>query len=290
MPELLQPHAPMPFIVGVGRSGTTLLRLMLDSHPDMAVPPEFNWLEPVLLDLQKAKPDPGLIYRKIIQSQSWQDLGIPNTKLKQLAETHLEEGPEPFLRAIYQTYSHRVGKSRVGDKTPKNLLRMSQISHWIPEAYFIHIIRDCRDVVYSWKNVWIGENSTVTALARMWCEQLEAAERQKSGLPYYTEIRYEDLIRFPQKTLSDLCEKIQLDMHDKQLSYFTRTSDRLTELKAMKHHRVISAQERQEMFAQVYQAPNPARIGRWKQGLSTAEVEQILDISAPKLLSLGYEI
>src|SRR5947207_13021648 len=81
-------HAPAPFVVGVPRSGTTLLRLMLDAHPQLAIPPETHFL-PGLLCPRMALP--GLVLgqrlgghamrelflRKITAYSTWNDLHLP---------------------------------------------------------------------------------------------------------------------------------------------------------------------------------------------------------------------
>lgn len=57
---MLEPTAPAPFIVGVGRSGTTLLRLMLDAHPDLAIPAETHFV-PALIHVAEETQDPQAI-------------------------------------------------------------------------------------------------------------------------------------------------------------------------------------------------------------------------------------
>ena len=79
-------HKPMPFIVGAARSGTTLLRLMLDAHPECTIPPETHFIP----DLAKAgETGNGLLtslYNIIVTSERWSDFHIPETLLRSSLE------------------------------------------------------------------------------------------------------------------------------------------------------------------------------------------------------------
>src|SRR5688500_2115287 len=113
---------PMPIIVGAPRSGTTLLRFMLDAHPDLAIPPETAFLTvgPTL----KGKGDKlrERFFHAVTNypeaSPAWPDFEIPADKFRSaLDEIEPFEVSEGF-RAFYRLYAARFGKSRWGDKTP----------------------------------------------------------------------------------------------------------------------------------------------------------------------------
>lgn len=279
--------APVPFIVGVGRSGTTLLRLMLDAHPQLAIPPEFNWLEPVLPDLQQEDADPQAIADKIVATQSWPDLDISETRLRALLEA-VPPGKDPshFLRGIYADYAARFGKLRFGDKTPKNLQRMAWQQTAFPEARFIHIIRDGRDVALSAKDVFFGERAAFPNLLKSWRDQIFRARKQSAQLNHYLEIRYEDLVTDTQTVLERVCAFIELDLDPAMLNYHRTAPDRLAELKDMQHHRPVPAEERRRMFALTSQPPSETRIGRWKHQLTEEQKAEALELAGRMLNSL----
>src|SRR5689334_11583142 len=107
--------APAPFIVGVGRSGTTLLRLMLDAHHDLAIPPETHFL-PALLALGE-RTSPRAAMEVMTRSDTWPNMGMTSDGL-----AHIFEGAESLsaaqaARAFFHLYSARFGKTRWGDKT-----------------------------------------------------------------------------------------------------------------------------------------------------------------------------
>jgi hypothetical protein len=74
-------HPPMPFVVGLGRSGTTLLRLMLDAHPEMAVPPETGFIPRVVhLEGERLR---NRFFRVMTRQPAWPDYGIPDEAFRQ---------------------------------------------------------------------------------------------------------------------------------------------------------------------------------------------------------------
>src|SRR5437763_677825 len=107
-------HAPAPFVIGVSRSGTTLLRLMLDAHPDLAIPPETYFLYKTMRDWTRA-PDARTAFLEVLTShRRWTAFHIDGAALEErldrLDTFNLGDG----LRAFYTLYSERFGKSRWG--------------------------------------------------------------------------------------------------------------------------------------------------------------------------------
>src|SRR5690606_16718789 len=133
-----------PFIVGVARSGTTLLRLMLDAHPDLAIPPETHFVPRLVKEIERGA-GPAEAHAFVTGHQRWPDWGLDADELRARFESL-----EPFtageaLRAFFGLYAERQGKPRWGDKSPTHLKRMARIHGALPEARFLHVIRDGRD-------------------------------------------------------------------------------------------------------------------------------------------------
>ncbi len=141
----------MPFIVGSPRSGTTLLRFMLAAHSDLAIPPETGF--PAISQVTRRRADlgPEALLRIITDfpasAPAWSDFGIPEEALRrallELNPFSVAEG----IRSFYQLYAARHGKRRAGDKTPSHGQAMIAIERLLPEAAFIHLIRDGRDLL-----------------------------------------------------------------------------------------------------------------------------------------------
>jgi hypothetical protein len=150
-------HAPFPCIVGVPRSGTTLLRLMLDAHPQFAIPPETGFLP------RAARLSPPLFLRTRLfdllthfprSAPNWADFHMDASEFQQalwqIRPFTVAEG----VRAFYRLYAQHHRKTRSGDKTPLYALEMPAIRRLLPEARFIHVIRDGRDVALSLRKTW----------------------------------------------------------------------------------------------------------------------------------------
>jgi hypothetical protein len=123
---------PAPFIVGAERSGTTLLRLMLDAHPDLAVPPETHFIARTAEACQDASDPRQAFLETVTSHRRWGDFRIQGDLLAQRISTI-----EPFdlsaaLRAFYELYAERLGKPRWGDKTPNYVHRMTLIQGLLP--------------------------------------------------------------------------------------------------------------------------------------------------------------
>ena len=133
---------PFPFVVACSRSGTTLLRAMLDSHPELAIPPESHFLAALLRE--PLTPSEFLSFLETHERFIAWDLPIEDVR-----QAFLDDGVSDkasAVRALYASYARRQGKPRWGDKTPGYVRRIRELSELLPEAKFIHLIRDGRDV------------------------------------------------------------------------------------------------------------------------------------------------
>jgi hypothetical protein len=285
-------RTPAPFIVGAGRSGTTLLRLMLDAHPDVAIPSETNFLPSVARRCARSE-DPWAAFAANVTSRTrWPDFHVNADALRERV-AHIR----PFdlgdaLRAFYALYAERFGKSRWGDKTPRYAGHLTAVARVLPEAHFLHVIRDGRDVALSHRDLWFGPRSAGEA-AHWWKATIEATRTQALEVGFYREVRYEDLVLDTERTLRAVCEFIDLAWDGAMLGYHRRAAERVGELTAdvpaPNGSGVVSAQRRREIFAMTARPPDPSRIGRWRTEMSAAEVRQFDAAAGEMLESLGYE-
>ncbi|MGH2597658.1 MAG: sulfotransferase family protein [Actinomycetota bacterium] len=220
-----QVDAPFPFIVGRNRSGTTLLRAMFDSHPEMAVPHESHLIVPVLKNRRRYETHAGvdidLFARdaRMTWSQRW---GCPEDELRTILAKAEPTTVQGCLRAMFGAYAARQGKARYGEKTPVNALHLAFLASQFPEARFIHIVRDGRDVAMSWRALHPG--SSIGRSAILWKRFVEDARRDAArlGIARYREISFEQLTEEPQATLQDLCVFVDLAFDPMMLQYFER--------------------------------------------------------------------
>jgi hypothetical protein len=289
-------HSVMPFVIGASRSGTTLLRMMLDSHPQMAIPPETGFLlaGPKL----KAKGDQlrkdfaHAIMNFPEEMPAWPDFSISAEDLEyalsEIIPFNLSEG----YRAFYRLYANRFGKNRWGDKTPMYCLHMDTIRSILPETKFIHIIRDGRDTALSLRNQWFSPGPDIEALAAQWQRRVQAARFAGLGHPDYLEIRFEELIANTRETLQKICVFIDLDFNEEMLDYPSRAPRRIDEHQGRNDHEgkvLISKSDRFKQQWRSTQPPDPACISAWKSGLTPDEQERFKRVAGDLLKSLGYE-
>ena len=167
---------PAPFVVGVGRSGTTLLRLMLDSHPELAIPPETHFL-PELIDRAATGADGQALADVIAGARTWGDFGLDERDLRARVEA-AEPNAGSVARAFYSLYAERQGKPRWGDKTPIYVKHMRKIGGELGEARFVHLIRDGRDVALSRRRRGMGAGKPMANTAELWRKRIELARGQ----------------------------------------------------------------------------------------------------------------
>ena len=283
---------PMPFVVGVARSGTTLLRLMLDAHPELAIPHETHFI-PVVLREPPREPDASRerFLELLTGFPTWEDLKTP-------AELLREEllWVEPFdvrdgLRAFYRLYARSRGKARWGDKTPSYLQHIPAIHAALPEARFIHILRDGRDVAVSLRPLWFSPGESMETQADYWARQIVEARAQALGRPFYLEVRYEDLIADPVRELRRICGFLDLPYHPAMAEYHRTARLRLEEAETRRAHDggvIITKEERLHIQRFTSQPPEPSRVGRWKTELTPEMVAAYEEVAGELLDELGY--
>ncbi len=210
---------PSLFVVGAARSGTELLRRILDAHPEIAITPESHWIARyakagLVVD---GKVTPELVER--LERSYWFGLlEIGPAELRALVETRASWAYAELVSALFDLYGSRAGKPVVGDKTPSYVRSIGLLHRLFADARFVHIIRDGRDVTLSILD-WpkgsrvVGRFSTwaddpVTTSALWWEWSLRRAREAASKLPprLYYEIRYESVIGEPEQAVTALCE------------------------------------------------------------------------------------
>lgn len=282
---------PFPIVVGVGRSGTTLLRLMIDAHPEIAITPETHWLRKALRQLTSDPSAFGQARNLIEADPSWPDMGFSQSDLDGIWQQYDMSKPMDTIRKIYRAYAERRGASRSGDKTPLHGLAMHEIASALPEAHFIHIIRDGRDVAVSYRDLWFGPGTDSREAAIFWMWRIREMRQQAQFVPNYLEIRYEELIRAPERTLRIIADFISLPFDQRQLQAHLSAENRLKELRDVtRNGKIISSVQRRSIHALTSKQPDEGRIGRWKQEMAKDEIELFQGVAGNMLLDLGYEL
>ncbi len=289
---------PAPFVVGVGRSGTTLLRLMLDAHPQMAIPPETHFFDSVLEASGRLRFGPEQALSAITEDEHrrWNDFGLGQDELLDRFETIRRFNAPDALRAFYELYAEKQGKERWGDKTPPYVKTMRRIKRVLPEARFIHVIRDGRDVALSNNKRVIerGHREAVPAArsARRWKRRIEKARADGPHLGEYIEIRYEDLVSDTEPALRTVCDFIDLDFDEVMLRYHETAAERLAEMAGAMPARdgrpERDAGERLKAHALATKPPTKERIEVWREDMSADDQAEFERVAGDLLDDLGY--
>jgi len=130
------------------------------------------------------------------------------------------------VRLVFSLYAQMSGKPRYGDKTPRYVLYLPQLANLFPEARFVHIIRDGRDVTLSLLEKDWGANNVIEG-ALFWKQRVEAGREagRSLGPDRYREIRYERLMDDPEDIVRSVCEFIELPFDPVMLRYYERPRD-----------------------------------------------------------------
>jgi hypothetical protein len=157
---------------------------MLDSHPEIAIPPETGFLT---LAPKLSGRGPKLrerFFREIIgypeAIPNWPDFEIPEKTfwgaLSEINPFNIADG----YRAFYRLYAARFGKPRWGDKTPLYCMELKLIRRLLPEARVIHVIRDGRDAALSLRKMWFSPGPEIETQAAYWRSCVLAARRLRA--------------------------------------------------------------------------------------------------------------
>ena len=214
---------------------------MLDAHPELAIPPETHFVPDAdqgARQIRKQRPQADgrrADRRSLIDNRPWADFGLDDELLRErMAERRgRHQTPGAALRAFFELYAERQGKPRWGDKTPAYMLSIQRIGRTLPEARFIHLIRDGRDVALSQRR-WRERAGAGTARSRPGRRSGSAirksASRADRGREHYVEARYEDLVSDPEPTLRRICDALELEFEPAMLNYHERAAERLQEM------------------------------------------------------------
>ena len=117
--EIVGDQTAAPFIVGVGRSGTTLLRMMLDAHPQLAIPPETHFIPEVANACRKPREDSRAAFiHVLLSSRWWTDFQLDADEFRKRINALAPFEIGPALRAFYRLYAGDSGKHAGATKRP----------------------------------------------------------------------------------------------------------------------------------------------------------------------------
>jgi hypothetical protein len=262
---------------------------MLDSHPEVAIPGETHFLFDFIQPAANETVSASTFYERIVGHFTWRDFDLEAAAFREAIERIQPFSVSEGLRSFYRMYANRFAKGRWGEKTPDYGSVMPEIEALLPEAHFIHIIRDGRDVTVSKRNLWFGAGNTVEEQAKDWIRSVQDSRVKGRVCRNFLEIRYEDLVRSPEKTLRRICDFLALPYSEAMLAYHQTAGERLAELKGWPE-RAVTAEQFRWLHAKTNQPLACDRIGRWQTELRPEEVATFEAIAGDMLAASGYAV
>ena len=267
--------APPLIVLGVRRSGTTLLRVMLDRSAELAIPDE-SYFIPQLADRHRGPVEPRAFLDDLRRLPTVREWGINVAGVT----ARLEPGSSPgaAIAAVYLEYAAQHGKQRWGDKTPMYMQHLPTLERLFPDALYVHLIRDGRDAAISFLQMpagivtrtW-GHPEDVAGFACQWRTEVAAAQAlgRRVG-PRYFEVRYEELVAEPEGELRRVCVHAGLAFEPSMLGYAADAD--------------VSAKPHQQSLSR---PPTPG-LRDWRTEMSEADVRAFDAVAGDLLAELGY--
>jgi hypothetical protein len=268
---------PPVIVLGVGRSGTTLLRVMLDRNSELAIPYESFFVTPLAHrhgrrpQLDDFLEDLGRFY----QLYEW---GISPDDVRPRLREGMTTGEA--IAAVFEVYAEHEGKQRWGDKTPLYMQHLPLLERLFPDAIWIHLVRDGRDAALSFLELPAGFSGKTWALPRTaaqfaarWRTEILSARRLGSHVGgRYLELRYEDLVAEPERELRRICEHASLHWEATMLDHTG-----VSKVAEIPEHRNIAL------------PPTPG-LRDWRSQMKREDALAFEQVAGDILRSSGYEV
>lgn len=280
---------PPFFILGNPRSGTSLLRVLVSGHPSLIVPPECGFIVWLEAEFNSFKGDPNTLKRfveQLILSRKFETWGLQkNVLLSYLSELSPKSYTE-LVSGVYHLYAQEQQKTTIkrwGDKNNWYVRHGADLKRLFPQASFIHLIRDGRDVACSYleltKKTTLSKyapklSSDLYEIGKEWGDNNDKiAEdlREDNVLRVY----YEDVVRQPLDTLNKIFTFLQVSTY--------------AELDNSGHYKNLDEPEDFLAWKEKLRQPiSTVSVGRFKTDLSQTNIKSFINGAGDRLQKFGY--
>ncbi|WP_215607695.1 sulfotransferase family protein [Leptothoe spongobia] len=278
---MVNPSERPIFVVGMPRSGTTLLTTMLSAHPHIAISPESHFLTywiPTYRHLKVENTDDFQQFWQLLSQSkrfSYFDIDADKTLATILAKG--SPNPATIFAGWLETYAERCHKPRWGEKTPLHYQHLEQLLTWFPKAQVIWMLRDPRAVTASLlKMTWASNYTHIHA--EQWYRSTQLYERNWHSDPRIKLLRYEDLVQQPDQTLEGIFQFLGEDYPKGLLAQRSTQTMPIVNREgwALSH------------LNQALQPVETTAIDRWKQQLSPNHVAIVNSLTNRLQQRYGY--
>ena len=286
-------QTPMFFIVGRPRTGSTLLRTLMDAHPNITIPVEW----PLLMALHKRfghirhwdAPMLEEFYQGLFQPLRFSYWNIGNWPAINFEDLHADlfccNGENSFgtlLKVVYSHYHSFFGKKEImlfGDKNPVYSNQAAQLAKIFPEAKFIHLTRDYRDNIVSMLDVDF-EMPNIALLAYRWKYSYRAIQKVAGhNRDRFLRIRYEDLVTDPKAWVQEVCRFLDIPFESSVLEFQNKKPE---------IEKQYPREFTEKYFSSLFKPIDPAKTGIYKTRLTKRQIH-IADMIVGKVADdAGY--
>lgn len=268
------------FLLGCSRSGTTLLQTLIDSHPNIAIPPEshvyvrFGRIAGTYGDLRESRNRRRLIAALLRDApiKQWR-LGVTVDEIDARLRRRNFVG---IVETLFEFYAAQQGARRWGDKTPEHIRHLREIRRDFPGARLIHLVRDGRDVAEAMRRM-IFYPVTAHGVARVWRDEVGhwqafcAAEGTKNTHI----VRYEDLVTSPAEVVGEIFSFLDEPYVDTVSTYAQSSLSRNLDSQGPWH-------------SSLRKGISTAKVGVYKRAFTPREIEIVESIQGDDLRAYGY--
>lgn len=280
------------FILGNPRSGTSLFRIMLDSHPNIVVPPECGFIEWLFEKYKDWKLTEGFepFLNDLFETRKFETWKFDKDFLRIELNKSLPNTYQNLCGEVYMAYGKYMNSDPIkwGDKNNYFIHKLKKLDEIFPYAKYIHIIRDGRDVAVSYRQVNSAAikskykptlPNTIKEIALEWKRNVNIIQEFLSNKEDNSLIiKYENLLNNPSKTLNNVTEFLNIRYDDKMLKYYQRNKKL-----------VIEPELTIEWKKKTLEKPDTTRISRYKNEMAPYEIEKFEELTDPILKKYGYK-
>lgn len=277
------------FIIGRSRSGTTLLRSMLDMHQFISIPNECTFILQLSKRYKNIKNWNSYIIEKFIfdLKKTWlsDNLKLDFDNLKEnLKNFNQKSSFQDICKQVILNTPSATSKPDlmyVGDKNPSSSLNLKTLySIFGNDCKYIFINRDYRDQYLSLKNAGI-EMQNVVVSAKRWVKAytnfLKVSENKNSN---FYDLRYEDLVTEPEKKLQEICEFLNISYDKKMLEFYNIEN----------LNKSFSEISLQGIHSSIKNPVSEKSIGLWKKNLPERQIKILDKICGKYKKQSGYKV
>ena len=283
-------HPTPVFILGSGRSGTTITASLLSHLPGVQIAKESGYIAQNLALLQDITK-PESLNRLIEKTNSWLKQNQWENRasvedFQRFCGQNDIHGASAFIHYIWQLDSPKPWHelSFIGDNTPLYVMSIPAIQKIMPSARFIHMVRDPRDVVCSIVKMRFGADDLVVAAMEwhlyvgcwMMAERVVSADRRM-------ECRYEDLCTAPEPTFAGLARFLNRTEADAAAALAQHAAGGSKSKTGFE--KVATA----SLHSRLTEPLSPNRVARYRSELTAAQIQAVEEIAQYGMLAYGYE-